>query len=287
MPGGTLYVVATPIGNLGDMTERAVATLRAVAVVAAEDTRVTRRLWARFGIATPLVSFHARSDDRRAEGLLARLRAGDDVALVSDAGTPVVSDPGGELVTAWAGEGGVVVPIPGASAVLAALMASGVPAPRWAFEGFLPRKGSERKARLARIAADDRATVLFEAPGRTAATLRDLAEACGGERQAALCRELTKLHEQIRRGGLEELAEGARQEPPRGEVTIVVAGAGPGHADVAPEASPVDLAEGRARVAARVAQGSTRAEAARLVARETGLARRDLFRHEGTRKDLP
>lgn len=279
--GGTLYVVATPIGNLGDMTERAIATLRTVDVVAAEDTRVTRRLWSRFGITTPLVSFHARSDDRRAAELLARLRAGDDVALVSDAGTPLVSDPGGELVSAWAEEGGTVVPIPGASAVLAALMASGVPAPRWAFEGFLPRKGADRRERLARIAADDRATVLFEAPGRTAATLRDLATACGEERQGALARELTKLHEQVRRGTLAELAVGALIDPPRGEVTIVVAGLTAGARTSAGDAT-IDLAEGRRRVAALVAAGASRAEAARGVARETGLPRRELFRSDDT-----
>ncbi len=274
---GTLFVVATPIGNLGDMSERAVATLRAVAVVAAEDTRVTRRLWARFGIGTPLVSFHARSAERRVEDLLGRLRAGDDVALVSDAGTPLISDPGGELVSAWAAEGGAVVPIPGASAVLAALMTSGVPAARWVFEGFLPRKGAERRERLARIAADDRATVLFEAPGRTAATLRDLAAACGGERAAAVCRELTKLHEQIRRGGLAQLAEAVVADPPRGEVTIVVGGA-PAGWGVGSAEPQVDLVEGRRRVAALVARGSSRAEAARLVAVETGLPRRELFR---------
>jgi len=279
--GGTLYVVATPIGNLGDMTERAIATLRTVDVVAAEDTRVTRRLWSRFGITTPLVSFHARSDDRRAAELLARLRAGDDVALVSDAGTPLVSDPGGELVSAWAGEGGTVVPIPGASAVLAALMASGVPAPRWAFEGFLPRKGADRRERLTRIAAEDRATVLFEAPGRTAATLRDLATACGEERQGALARELTKLHEQVRRGTLAELAVGALIDPPRGEVTIVVAGLTAGARTSAGDAT-IDLAEGRRRVAALVAAGASRAEAARGVARETGLPRRELFRSDDT-----
>jgi 16S rRNA (cytidine1402-2'-O)-methyltransferase len=280
---GTLFVVATPIGNLGDISERALATLRTVAVVAAEDTRVTRKLWSRFGITTPLLSFHAQSDTRRTDELLDRLRAGDDVALVSDAGTPVVSDPGGELVSAWTGEGGSVVPIPGASAVLAALMASGVPAPRWAFEGFLPRKGSERRERLARIAADDRATVLFEAPGRTAATLRDLAAACGADRRAAMCRELTKLHEEIRRGGLGELAEGALEAPPRGEVTIVVAGTG--GMMVVP--APVDLDEARRQVAALVAAGHARSDAARQVARETGLPRRELFRDDGTRKERP
>lgn len=282
---GTLFVVATPIGNLGDMSERAITTLRGVSLVAAEDTRVTRRLWGRFGITTHIVSFHAQSGDRRTEELLERLRAGDDVALVSDAGTPVVSDPGGELVSTWVGEGGRVVPIPGASAVLAALMASGIPAPRWAFEGFLPRKGADRKERLARIAADDRATVLFEAPGRTTATLRDLAAVCGPDRAGAVCRELTKLHEEIRRGGLGALAEGARGDPPRGEVTIVVAGAD--GAALRDEAVSVDIAEGRRRVRRLIAQGTSRSDAARLVARETGLPRRDLFRDDDAWNDRP
>ncbi len=276
---GILYVVATPIGNLGDMTLRGIEVLRSVAVVAAEDTRLTRRLWARHGIETRLVSYHAQSSDRRAEELLARLRSGDDVALVTDAGTPLVSDPGGELVSAWAGEGGRVVPIPGASAVLAALVASGIPAPRWAFEGFLPRRGRERRERITRIAADDRTTVLFEAPGRAAATLADLVEACGVERRGALCRELTKLHEEIRRGTLVELAGEATADPPRGEVTIVVAGAtGAAPLDVeAGSGGPVDIAEGRQRVARLMAVGQTRGSAAKAVARETGLSRRELF----------
>jgi 16S rRNA (cytidine1402-2'-O)-methyltransferase len=272
--GGTLFVVATPIGNLGDVSERALATLRSVAVVAAEDTRVTRRLWARFAIDTPLVSFHAQSGERRMEELLARLRVGEDVALVSDAGTPLVSDPGGELVSAWAGEGGRVVAIPGASAVLAALAVSGIPAPRWSFEGFLPRRGAERKERLARICGDERVTVLFEAPGRTAATLRDLATACGDGRPAALCRELTKLHEEVRRGGLAELAADVVRDPPRGEVTLVVAGAPASSVPV------VDLEEGRRRVARLVALGHARSDAAKEVARGTGLPRRELFRED-------
>ena len=169
-----------PSATSADVTLRSLEVLRAVAVVAAEDTRLTRRLWARHGIETPLLSYHAQSPVSRRNELLERLERGEDVALVTDAGTPLVSDPGGELVTDWAERGGTVVPIPGASAVLAALVASGIPAPRWGFEGFLPRSGGERKRRLARIAADDRATVLFESPGRTAATLRDLAAACGG-----------------------------------------------------------------------------------------------------------
>src|SRR5262249_22588400 len=195
--GGTLYVVATPIGNLGDVTLRALEVLGAVPLIAAEDTRIARRLLSRYEIPTRTVSFHARSGAARRVELLAHLRGGADLALITDAGTPLVSDPGDDLVAAWSAEGGRVVPIPGPSAALAALVASGIATPRWAFEGFLPRSGRDRLARLARIAADDRATVVFEAANRLAATLTDLAHACGPERSAAVCRELTKLHEQI------------------------------------------------------------------------------------------
>jgi 16S rRNA (cytidine1402-2'-O)-methyltransferase len=278
--GGLLYVVATPIGNLGDITLRALEVLRSVAVVAAEDTRLTRRLWARHGIETPLVSYHAHSDAARTRDLLGRLSAGEEVALVTDAGTPLVSDPGEHLVAAWAAAGGRVVPIPGASATLAALVASGIPAPRWSFEGFLPRKGRERRERLARLAADDRATVVFEAPGRTAATLRDLAAACGAERRAALCRELTKRHEEIRRGTLAELADGAARVPPRGEVTIVLAGASP-DAEAAASTGPGRLDEGRRLVEVLLADGMTRSAAAREAARRTGLLRRELYGASG------
>ena len=268
---GTLYVVATPIGNLGDITLRALEVLRGASVVAAEDTRVTRKLWSRFDIDTPLVSYHAHSDDRRTAELIERLEGGEDVALVTDAGTPLVSDPGEILVGAWAERGGTVVPIPGASAVLAALVASALPAARWGFEGFLPRKGRERRERLARIAADDRATVIYEAHGRTPGTLRDLAAACGGERRAAVARELTKLHEEIRRDTLANLADWAEASPVKGEIVIVVAGASPD--DVA----EFSLEAGRARVERLVAEGVKRSTAAKMVAEETGLPRRDLF----------
>jgi 16S rRNA (cytidine1402-2'-O)-methyltransferase len=284
-PGaGTLYVVATPIGNLGDITLRAIDVLRGVSVVAAEDTRLTRRIWARHGLEAPLVSYHARSPAGRQASLLERLAQGQDVALVTDAGTPLVSDPGEGLVSAWIARGGRVVPVPGASAVLAALVASGIPAPRWGFEGFLPRGGRARRERLSRIAADDRASVLFEAPGRVAATLRDLAEACGTDRRAAICRELTKVHEEIRRGTLAELALEAAERPPRGEVTLVVAG-GPGglppaaalSTAAALEADGEALRAARARVDALVVDGLSRSAAAREVARQTGLPRRELF----------
>lgn len=269
-------MVATPIGNLGDVTFRALETLRAVPLIAAEDTRIARRLLARYEIETRLVSYHARSGPAREAKLLEHLRGGADLALVTDAGTPVVSDPGGELVAAWAAAGGRVVPIPGASAVLAAVAASGLAGPRWGFEGFLPRTGRARRERLARIAADERATVLFEAPTRLAATLRDLAAVAGGDRPAAVCRELTKLHEQVVRGTLVELETAVRDGsiPARGEVALVISGS-----DEATAGGPssVDVDAARARVATLVADGMRAGDAARQVAGDTGLSRRALY----------
>lgn len=307
--GGTLYVVATPIGNLADVTERALEVLRLVPLVAAEDTRRTRRLWSRYGLTTRLVSYHARNAGTREPELVAHLSGGSDLALVTDAGTPLVSDPGETLVGRWAEAGGQVIAVPGASAVLAALVSSGIAAPRWCFEGFLPRSGRARRDRIQRIAADERATVLFEAPGRVAATLRDLVAACGIDRHAAVCRELTKLHEETLRGTLAALAERAAATPPRGEVTIVVAGrdgaasratgssghvvATPQGADLeatvaakapdsasfgAPAERAANLATARGRVEALVRSGLSRSSAARQVAAETGLPRRELFR---------
>ncbi|MEX2548236.1 MAG: 16S rRNA (cytidine(1402)-2'-O)-methyltransferase [Chloroflexota bacterium] len=270
---GTLYVVSTPIGNLGDMTIRGIEVLRTVPLVAAEDTRLTRRLWARHGIDTRLISYHARSTPARREQLLGHLAGGADLALVTDAGTPLVSDPGADLVAAWSARGGRVVPIPGASAVLAALVASGLPSARWGFEGFLPRRGSERRSRLERICTDERTTVLFEAPGRAAATLEDLAAACGSDRPAALCRELTKLHEDVWRGSLGQVAERASAETVRGEVTIVIAG------NESDGTKPsMDIAAARSEVDRLVGEGMSRSSAAREVAQRTGLPRRDLFR---------
>jgi 16S rRNA (cytidine1402-2'-O)-methyltransferase len=279
---GRLFVVATPIGNLGDVTLRALEVLRTVPLVAAEDTRLTRRLFARHEISTRLISYHARSAPSRQEELLAGLRAGADLGLVTDAGTPSVSDPGEGLVAAWAAEGGVVVPIPGSSAVLAAVAASGIAGPRWAFEGFLPRRGGERRDRLARIAADDRGTVLFEAPGRVAATLSDLVDACGGDRPAAVCRELTKLHESIVRGSLADLARAAADGtiPARGEFVLVV-GSNEGRAAALPAHDAPDaadtLARARAHVEQLVSSGVARGDAARRVSAESGIPRRRLY----------
>lgn len=274
--GGTLYVVATPIGNLSDVTLRAIEVLAAVPLIAAEDTRLTKRLLGRHGITGSLTSFHARSAPGRLAALLEHLRGGQDLALVTDAGTPGVSDPGAELVGAWADEGGRVIPIPGASAVLAAVAATGVAGPRWAFEGFLPRSGRERRDRLAVIAADPRGTVVFEAPGRVAGTLRDLAAACGAERRAAVARELTKVHEQVVRGTLGELAAAAADGtiPARGEFVLVV-GMGEGRVTAGDGG-----AEARALAAVErlVGEGVARGEAARRIAAETGVPRRRLYR---------
>ena len=292
--GGILYVVATPIGNLGDITLRALDVLRSVPLIAAEDTRHTHRLLERHGVATRMTSYHAQSGAGRTAALLEHLRRGADLALVTDAGTPAVSDPGGELVAGWAGEGGRVVPIPGASAVLAAVAASGVAGPRWAFEGFLPRTGRERRERIGRIAADDRGTVLFEAPGRVAGTLRELAEECGPDRPATVCRELTKLHETIVRGTLGELAGRAAAGaggsvgaiPPRGEFVLVVgswSGGTPNSAD--DEAAAIDRA--RDEVEALVEAGVARGDAARRVAATSGLPRRRLYGLESPREGAP
>jgi 16S rRNA (cytidine1402-2'-O)-methyltransferase len=279
---GRLFVVATPIGNLGDVTFRAIEVLKTVPLVAAEDTRLTRRLFARYKIATRLISYHARSGPRRRAELLEHLKSGWDLALVTDAGTPLVSDPGGELAAAWAAEGGVVVPIPGASAVLAALVASGLAVARWSFEGFLPRRGRERRDRLSRIAADERACVIYEAPSRVPDTLADLAAAAGGERRAAVCRELTKIHEEVVRGPLAELVGRARADELtlRGEFVIVLEAvtAADAVAKQLRDQGPAPMADARAEVARLVAGGAKRSDAVRQVAFATGLDRRELYR---------
>jgi 16S rRNA (cytidine1402-2'-O)-methyltransferase len=279
---GRLFLVATPIGNLGDVTFRAIDVLKTVPLVAAEDTRLTRRLFARYEIATRLISYHARSGPRRQQELLEHLRSGWDLALVTDAGTPLVSDPGAELTTAWAAGGGVVVPIPGASAVLAALVASGLAVARWSFEGFLPRRGRERRERLARISADERACVIYEAPSRVPETLSDLAAAAGAERRAAICRELTKIHEEVVRGPLAELVRLAKADELtlRGEFVLVLESvtAADAVAKRVQERGPSSMADARAEVALLVSGGAKRSDAVRQVASATGVDRRELYR---------
>ena len=279
---GRLFLVATPIGNLGDVTFRAIDVLKTVPLVAAEDTRLTRRLFARYEIGTRLISYHARSGPRRQEELLEHLRSGWDLALVTDAGTPLVSDPGAELSAAWAAGGGVVVPIPGASAVLAALVASGLAVARWSFEGFLPRRGRERRERLARISADERACVIYEAPSRVPETLSDLAAAAGAERRAAVCRELTKIHEQVVRGTLAELVRLSKADELtlRGEFVLVLESvtAADAVARRVQERGPSSMADARAEVALLVRGGAKRSDAVRQVASATGVDRRELYR---------
>jgi len=222
MPG-RLSVVATPIGCLEDITLRALRVLREADLILAEDTRHTRTLCSKHAISTPLRSFHAHTKDDKLEAIVAELVGGAHYALVSDAGTPLVSDPGAYLVTRAAEEGVTVEAVPGPSAVLAALSVAGLGVGRFAFEGFLPRAGGDRARALSRIAGSDIAIVLFESPHRIRATLDDLSRVLGAERQIALCRELTKMHEQTIRGTVREV-KSALSEPVRGEITVVIEG---------------------------------------------------------------
>jgi 16S rRNA (cytidine1402-2'-O)-methyltransferase len=270
---GTLYVVATPLGNLGDLSPRAADTLKQAAVVAAEDTRHTKPLLAHVGSRADLVSFHAHSTERALERLLRLLGAGTDVALVTDAGTPTVSDPGAELVVAARERGIPVVTIPGPTAVAAALAVSGLHADRYVFLGFLPRKGADRRRLLQTIATSEWTVVLFEAPNRVAELLSDLAEACdgGADRLASVSREMTKVFEETRAGTLGELAGYYADAPPRGEVTVVVAGTG--------KARPVEIPiDPETRARALLAQGMTRKNVAEQVAEETGISRNTAYR---------
>lgn len=232
-PTGRLLLVSTPIGNLGDMTFRAVETLKQVSLILCEDTRHSRRLLDHFGIATPVAAYHEHNEARETPRIVERLRGGADVALISDAGTPLLSDPGARLVQAAVAAGVAVSPVPGASALLAALVASALDAAIFTFLGFLPRKGRERKERLAQLSTLPHTGVLYEAPMRVAETLADLEGAGCGERRAVVARELTKHFEELRRGTVGELREYYRKTPPRGEVVIVVEGRAPSAIDEA------------------------------------------------------
>ena len=222
---GTLYLVSTPIGNLGDMTHRAVEVLSSAALIIAEDTRHSRRLLDHYKIRTPLKSYHEHNEAQETPKLVARLRAGDSVALISDAGTPLISDPGARLVAAALDENLPVVPIPGASAVMAAIVGSGLPLERFTYVGFLPRKGRERSEMIADIVASQSTVVMFEAANRVGTTLDALAEGGAGERHAVVARELTKQFEEFKRGSVAELAALYGEVDPKGEVALVIAGA--------------------------------------------------------------
>jgi 16S rRNA (cytidine1402-2'-O)-methyltransferase len=270
---GVLTVAATPIGQPGDASPRLAAALASAPVIAAEDTRRVGRLAAALGVtlAGRLVSYYDDVEARRVPALLAELRAGTDVLLVSDAWQPGVSDPGYRLVAAAAAAGVRVTALPGPSAVTSALAISGLPTDRFAFEGFLPRRAGDRARRLAGLAAEQRTVVFFESPRRLAGTLGELAGALGGARRAAVCRELTKTHEQVVRDTLAGLAA-TFAAGALGEVTIVVAGA-----TAADLAASVTLEEAAAEAIARARAGMPRNAAIAAVAREHGLLRRDIY----------
>jgi 16S rRNA (cytidine1402-2'-O)-methyltransferase len=264
---GTLYLVATPIGNLEDITLRALRVLGEVAVVAAEDTRAAQHLLDRHKVrARELTSCFEGNEAQRSEALIARLRAGDDVALISEAGTPGVSDPGARLVERAVAAGIRVVPIPGPSAAIAALIASGLPTDEFHFVGFPPRERGPRRERFGALRGSAATLILYESPNRTAETLADLADALGGERRACVARELTKIHEELRRATLAELAAHYASEAPRGEVTILVEGGS--------EAPAIDL---EAEVRRRVAAGENAKEIAAALSLATGKPRRQIY----------
>jgi 16S rRNA (cytidine1402-2'-O)-methyltransferase len=268
---GTLYLVGTPIGNLGDISDRARETLGSVAVVACEDTRRTGRLLAAFGIrAAKLISFFEGNERQRVAELVRALNGGSDVAVVSDAGMPGLSDPGYRLVAACVEQGIPVDVVPGPSAAVAALVVSGLPTDRFVFEGFLPRSGRARAARLAALVDEPRTIVLFESPRRLAGTLTDLHDALG-DRRAAMARELTKMHQEILRGSLSSVKEETAGREMKGEVVVVVEGAGE-------RDRPAGDTEEAVRLAASfVTGGARKREAARRAAAETGVPARRIY----------
>jgi 16S rRNA (cytidine1402-2'-O)-methyltransferase len=270
VPTGVLVLAATPIGDVRDAAPRLGAEIAAADIVAAEDTRRLRRLATALGVPLPprVVSYFDGNEATRTPELLDALVSGARVVVVTDAGMPAVSDPGYRLVAAAVAAGVTVTAVPGPSAVLAALAVSGLPVDRFCFEGFLPRRAGERAARLRGLAAEPRTLIFFEAPHRLAGSLAAMAEAFGGDRPAAVCRELTKTHEEVRRGGLAELADWAARGV-RGEITVVVGGA--------PAAPPLSTAELARRVREREAAGEPRKTAIASVAAEAGVPKRSVY----------
>jgi 16S rRNA (cytidine1402-2'-O)-methyltransferase len=266
---GTLYVVATPIGNLEDMTLRGLRIMKEADVIAAEDTRHTRKLLAHFDIHTPLTSFHEHSADASRARLVERLLAGDTIALVSDAGTPGVNDPGQDLIADAVAAGVTVTPIPGASALLSAIVGSGLPMDRFRFEGFLPRRTAERRARLSALASVSETMVFFEAPHRLLKTLSDMAAAFG-HRPACAARELTKIHEEFLRAPLPEIAA-LLPETIRGEWSLVVAGS------AAPAPETPTAVDWRSDLRARLDAGESSRDASRAVADAHALSRKEVY----------
>jgi 16S rRNA (cytidine1402-2'-O)-methyltransferase len=273
--GATLWIVATPIGNLEDLAPRAVAVLKRVAAIACEDTRHARVLMDRYGVATPLLAYHEHNERELAPKLVARLAAGESLALVSDAGTPLINDPGFRLVRAAREHGVAVSTVPGACAVIAALSIAGLPCERFAFEGFLPPKAAARRERLAALATETRTLVFYESKHRIVESLQDLVEVFGSARRAAIARELTKAHETVLEGGLSDLLGRVESDPEQrlGEFVLIVAGAG--------EADDEARRREGERVYALLAQELPPGKAAKLAAAITGAKRNALYRGDG------
>ena len=269
---GTLYLVPTPIGNLGDISRRMAETLTQADFIAAEDTRVTVKLLNHLGIKKPMVPYHRHNCQDMGGVVADRLLAGENCALVTDAGTPAISDPGEELVARCVQLDIPVVSIPGPCALVTALAVSGQPTGRFTFEGFLPMNKKNRRARLEQLRGEERTLIFYEAPHKLAATLRDLADTLGPDRPVSLCRELTKLHEEVVRTTLGAAAERYRDEPPRGEFVLVVRGAEPR------EEAPADLEDGLLLVERlREAEGLSLRDAVKRAAKELGLSRNELY----------
>ena len=270
---GTLYLVPTPIGNLGDISPRMADTLAQADFIAAEDTRVTVKLLNHLGLKKPMVTYHRHNTAASGQAVLDRLLAGESCALVTDAGMPAISDPGEEMVALCAAAGVPVVPIPGPCALVTALAASGQPTGRFTFEGFLAMNKKNRRAHLESLRGEERTMILYEAPNKLVATLRDLADTFGREREISLCRELTKLHEEIRRTTLGEAADWYGEETPRGEFVLVVRGAQPEEEGECTLEDGLTLAE-----RLREEEGLSLRDAVRQAAKELGLSRNELYR---------
>ncbi|MCR4425670.1 MAG: 16S rRNA (cytidine(1402)-2'-O)-methyltransferase [Firmicutes bacterium] len=277
---GTLYLVSTPIGNIADITQRARDVLSQVSLVAAEDTRHTGLLLSRYGIKARLLSYHEHNEVVRVDQVLEVLARGEDVAVVSDAGTPVISDPGEILVRRAINAGHRIVPVPGPAAFLAALVASGLPASRFTFQGFLPRRSAERRAVLTALASYDSTLIFYEAPHRLRRMLEDVLRVVG-DRPCALAREITKKFEEIRRGRVSEILEWVRAESPKGEFVLVVAGPQPAPTPESVEGpgTTQDGDQAEEEVLALIDSGYTTRDAIALVAREKGIYRRRLYRN--------
>lgn len=277
---GTLYLVATPIGNLSDLSERAIKILGGVDFIAAEDTRNSLRLLTHFGISKPMVSYHEHNRRERGEEIADRLAAGESCALITDAGTPAISDPGEDLVALCAERGLNVTSVPGACAMIVALTLSGLPTARFSFEGFLPVPKKERRERLAELARETRTFLLHEAPHKLRTTLSDLAETLGGDRRVAICRELTKLNEEIVRVTLSEAISLYEEREPRGEYVLVIEGASAESLRAEKPIRSIDEA-----LAYYKSEGMSKNDAIRATAKELGLSRNEVYAYTIEKKD--